>query len=466
VHAHTDERWLVDGACASKVAQGVTTEIGGNCGTSIAPLEGLALERKASDARHFGLDVTWRSLDEFFGLVERSGVALNVATLVGLGTTRRCVRGDLEGRLTDDERAAQNALVREAIDHGALGVSSGLIYQPSRYADLEELIGLSAVARDAGAPLYVSHIRNEADELIAAVDEALAVGLGADVTVQFSHHKAWGKRNWGKVHRTLATIDAARRRGAVVYADVYPYVAGWTDLSTVLREPRLFGGREATLARLRDPDTATAIALELKLDHGDEWGDIQISTLSTQKNAELAGHRLADIARAWRMQPERAAIRLLLEEQLDVEAIFFAMTEDDVASVLSAGFTCIGSDANAIGITGPTARGVPHPRTFGCFPRVIGRFVRGRKTLELAEAIRRMTSLPAEIFRLRERGTIVEGAFADLVLFDPETIVDTATYEAPFSFPIGVAAVYVNGEEVVRDGSLTSARPGRVLRVR
>jgi N-acyl-D-amino-acid deacylase len=464
VHSHSDELWLADGRCESKIRQGVTTEIAGNCGTSVAPLRGEAETHEAVRARDVGVELAWRDFDEFFDIVERNGIALNVASLVGLGTTRRCVSGEREGRLDDVELAAECALVRESVERGALGVSSGLVYAPSRYADERELVACARAARDAGMPRYATHLRSEGDDLFAAVEEALAIARDADVGVQFSHHKAAGKKNWGKVHRSLDAIAAARTRGIVAYADVYPYVALWTDLDTILPEDARLGGRDATLERMRDPETAVALALRLQLERADEWHDIQISNVASEKNANLAGMRLDDIAARWRLSPPRAALRLLLEERLAVEAIFFAMNEDDVATILSADFVSIGSDASARSDTGPTARGVPHPRTFGTFPRVFGRYVRGRRTLEIGEAIRRMTSLAADQFGIADRGRIVPGAFADLVLFDADTIVDTATYDRPFSYPRGVDAVWVNGRAVLAGGLPTGARPGRALR--
>ncbi len=465
VHSHSDELWLVDPRCEGKIVQGVTTEIGGNCGSSVAPLYGLAYDRRREDLATFGLEAEWRDLDQFFDLVARGRVALNVATLVGLGTTRRCVRGDREGRLEAAELRAETEYVRAAIEQGALGVSSGLIYTPSRYADVDELAACAAEARVAGAARYVSHIRDEGDAFLEAVDEGLEVARRGEVAVQFSHHKAAGKKNWGKVHRSLAALDTARdRSGLAVSADVYPYTASWTDLVTILPDQIRDGGREATLERLTDPATAASIALGLELDWNGLWNDILITTLATSKNDELAGLRIGEIAQRWGLPPARAAIRLLVEERLEPQAIFFTMSEDDVAAVLSASFTCIGSDASARALAGPTARGLPHPRTFGCFPRVFGRFVRGRHTLDVGEAIRRMTSLPAEIFGLRERGRIAKGYYADLVLFDPATIVDTATYEKPYAYPSGISAVWVNGEVVVRDGTPTGTLPGRVLR--
>jgi N-acyl-D-amino-acid deacylase len=447
----------------------VTTEIGGNCGTSVAPLLGAALEQKRRDASACRLDVGWTTFDTFFSLVEHEGVALNVASLVGLGTTRRCVNGDDAHRLTPEALDAELRLVRGAIEEGALGVSSGLIYEPGRYADLDELAACARTAAQAGAPRYATHLRSESDALEDALAEALAVGARAEVAVQCSHHKAAGRRNWGKVHRTLATIDRARTRGSDVACDAYPYVAAWTELATILPASARNGGSEATLARLRDPAQAAAIALALELARdpqfgGDGWETILITGLGSERNAELAGLRLDELARRWATTPARAAIRLLLEEELRVECAFFDLNEDDVATVLSADFCCVGSDASARAYAGITVRGLPHPRTYGTFPRIFGRYVRQRHAFDLGEAIRRMTSLPAARFGLHERGAIATGMHADLVVFDPERIVDRATYAQPCVPPEGVRDVYVNGRAVVRDGIATGARPGRVLR--
>ncbi len=470
VHAHSDELWLAEPRATSKIFQGVTTEIGGNCGTSVAPLYGSALERKKRAARLSRIDVQWQTFDDFFALVERNGTSLNVASLVGNGTTRGCIAGDANRRLDAAERRAQESLVREAIEHGALGLSSGLIYEPSRYADAHELTALAAIARDAGAPLYASHLRDEADDLVAAVDEALAIGERADVHVQCSHHKAAGRANWGKVHRSLARIDAARARGARAAVDVYPYVAMWTDLGTILPQALREGSDDEIVARLEDPEIAAGAMFAMNLargtdpKRGDTWNDILITDVESERNGEVAGMRLDDFAAMRRLSPARAALQLLIEERMAVQCAFFAMSEDDVATIFSADFTCVGSDASVRGLSGVTARGVLHPRTFGTFPRVFGRFVRGRRVLALEEAVRRMTSLPAALFGLRDRGTIAPEAYADLVLFRADEIADTATYERPYSLPDGIAYVYVNGDCVVRDGEHTGARPGRVLR--
>jgi N-acyl-D-amino-acid deacylase len=469
VHSHSDELWLADSRCLSKITQGVTTEIGGNCGTSVAPLAGDALARKRREAAGYRLAVDWQSLDDFFALVARNGIALNVATLVGLGTTRSCISGPSDRRLEAAERAEQERLVREAVEHGALGVSSGLIYEPSRYADVTELIGCSLAARAAGAPRYVSHLRDEGSDVVAAVEEALAVGAGADVAVHCSHHKAAGRRNWGKVHRTLEMLGNARTRGADVGIDVYPYIASWTELASLLPDAVRRGGEAATLERLRVPEIAATVALALNLQRdpalgGDSWHDILITDAGTERNSDLAGYRIDELARRWGVSPAQCTIRLLVEEKLAVQCAFFNLNEDDVASVIGADFCSIGSDASARAFEGITVRGIPHPRTYGCFPRVFGRFVRGRRTLSIEEAIRRMTSLPAAQFGLAGRGSVAIGNWADLVVFEPAGIVDRATYENPFVRSAGIHHVVVNGRAVIRNGEITRALPGRVLR--
>jgi N-acyl-D-amino-acid deacylase len=465
VHSHSDELWLALPTCEGKIFQGVTTEIGGNCGMSAAPLHGPGLERVARHAQRIGIGaVQWRTLDEFFVLVERNGVALNVATLVGLGTARQNVSGDSERALEPDELLAQARVVQEACDHGALGVSSGLIYPPSMYADTGELIAMARAAGEAGAAIYASHVRDEGDGVVEAIAEALEVGRAAGVTVQCSHHKASGKANWGKVHQTLPLIERARASGVNAFCDVYPYVASWTDLATILPPQARYGGIDATLERLTDAQTAEAIALYLRLKQDGLWHDILITEVGSERNARFAGMRLDEIAFALGVSPAQAALRLLIQERLDVGAVFFKMNEDDVASVLSAEFCCVGSDASIRAFTGPTAHGVPHPRTFGTFPRIFRRFVQQRRTLGLPEAVRRVTSLPAQIFGLRDRGTIESGKLADLVVFDSENIRDTATYEQPYSKPEGIHHVFVNGRPVLLHGELTGERPGRVLR--
>src|SRR5262249_32964033 len=290
-------------------------------------------ERKSAEMRRLRIDADWTSFDGFFREVERSGVALNVASLVGLGTTRACISGPDARPLEADELRAETRLVREAIEEGALGVSSGLIYEPGRYADAAELIACATAARDAGAPRYASHLRDEGDLLLEAVDEALEVGMRAEVAVQLSHHKAAWRRNWGKVHRSLERVDRARESGLAVACDAYPYVAMWTDLDTILPDDVREGGPAATLKRLRGPEQSIAIVLALNLKYGQsgpEWHDMLITNVRSERNAELAGMRMDEIAKMRKRSPARAALDVLIEEELNVQCAFFAMSEDDV----------------------------------------------------------------------------------------------------------------------------------------
>ena len=463
-HGDTNEAFLRDGRCANKLAQGVTTEIGGACGSSPAPLVRAARHAAVERGRRSGLDVDWSDLDAFLSAVERSGVGINVATLVGLGTTRRGIRGDAAGRLDETELRAECDLVRAAVEQGALGVSSGLAYAPSRNADPRELVACARVAAAAGAPRYVTHLRDEGAAMLEAVDEAIDVARDAEVALHVSHHRTIGRANFAQIHRSLDRLARARDRGLDVHCDIAPYVGIRIDLDTLLPDELFADGRERALAALDDPERVAALVLRMQLDRPDpqDWYDLLVSAAGEGRNAELAGYRIDEIARMWRTTPARAALRLLREEAFDVEATAFALDENDVATVLSAGFTTIGSEASAA--IDPRAAAIPHPSAFGCFPRVFGRFVRARQTLEFGEAIRRMTSLAAGAFGLVDRGVIAPGNYADLVLFDSARIVDTATYERPISAPLGIDSVWVNGVAAVRRGELTGTRAGRALR--
>ncbi|MDE2571017.1 MAG: amidohydrolase family protein [bacterium] len=464
-HSHTDERWLAEPRVESKLRQGVTTEIGGNCGYSAAPLTAEALRaERAARLAPMRVEPHWTTLDEFLTLVEHERPAINVATLVGLGTTRANVAGEDADPLDREQLAAQARLVREAVEAGALGVSSGLVYPPGSYADATELATMARAAADSGAALYATHLRSEGDALIPALEEALRIGRDAGVTVQISHHKACGRRNWGRVHQSLAMIDAARDAGEPVFADAYPYLGVWTELAQILPGEARRGGIEATLEGLRDPQRRAATALAVELAWGGRWHEILITDVGSSRNEELAGLRIDELGRRWGVKPVAAALRLLTQQRLSPQAIFFELTQSDIDAVFSARFVAIASDAAARAVTGVTACGLVHPRAFGTFPRAIGRYSRRRGIYEIAEGIRRATSLPAAIFGLRDRGRIVEGAFADLVLFDDAALTDRATYEQPTLFPEGIREVYVNGACVLRDGRLSGARPGRVLR--
>jgi len=465
MHGHSDEVLLVDPLVDSKIRQGITTEVGGNCGMSPGPLSPLDFEsRRRRFERSYGFDLATRDIGGFLDALDAAPCAMNFCCLVGLGETRGAVGGVADMPLDKSTLARQCDLVKEACGHGAIGVSSGLIYPPGSFADVAELAALAAAARDAGSPLYASHIRSEGDELVDAVDEALDVGRRAGVGVQLSHHKAAGKRNWGKVHDTLAMVDRAVASGVDVVLDQYPYKASSTGLDVILPKDVNVGGAEAVAARLADPPYRALVAARVESAYAGRWGDVLVAAVSTPKNKGFEGMTIEQIAAKTGRPPVGVALDLLVDETFDVAAIYFTMCEDDVRTVLSYARTSIGSDASARSAAGVTASGKPHPRGFGTFPRIFKRYVRDTRLLTLHEAVRRATSLPAQRLGLRRRGTIAMGWFADLVAFDPATVADTATYEDPFRYPDGIAHVLVNGVTVVRDGRTTGARPGHVLR--
>lgn len=465
MHGHSDEALLALPSADSKISQGITTEVGGNCGSSPAPLVGSALaERRDELARHYGIETTWTDFDGFFRAVEQVKSALNFCCLVGLGTVRNALGATAPQPLRGEALAAAQRLVREACEQGAIGVSSGLIYPPGSFADTHELVALAEAAVAAQSPLYASHIRNEGDRLVESVEEALDVGSRAHIAVQLSHHKASRRRNWGKVHDSLERVERARTSGLDVLVDQYPYKASSTGLDVILPDDVRVGSRAAIAAALADPAYAALVAARVELDYGGQWSEVFVASVGSAKNRMFEGMSIAEIARATNRAPAATALRLLVDEQLDIAAIYFTMCEDDVRTVLSYAGTTIGSDASVRATRGVTAHGKPHPRAFGTFPRVFKRYVRDVGLLSLPEAVRRATSLAARRLGLRDRGILAQGYFADVVVFDQARFADTATYAQPFCYAEGMTHVFVNGAAALKNGSTTSARPGRVLR--
>jgi N-acyl-D-amino-acid deacylase len=465
MHGHSDEALFALPTADSKILQGVTLEIGGNCGTSPGPFSpATLLERRAELRTHFDIDAPWDDFGGFLDALEAAPPSMNFACLVGLGSSRSAVDGVVPGPLTKESLAQQCDLVREACERGAIGVSSGLIYQPGSFADIGELAALATAAAHAGSPLYASHIRSEGDRLVEAVDEALNVGMRSDVAVQLSHHKASGKRNWGKVHDTLANIEKARGFGLDVVLDQYPYKASSTGLDVILPADVNVGTHREIADRLSDPFYFSLTARRVDAEYRERWHEVLIASVASDANRRFEGMTISAIAAETGLPPAETAVGLLRDEALDVAAIYFTMCEDDLRTVLGYPQTCIGSDASVRAVDGVTARGKPHPRAFGTFPRIFKHYVREAKVLSIEEAVRRACGLPAGRLGLRERGLIVEGFFADIVVFDPATIADTATYEDPHRYPDGIRQVFVNGVAVVRDGRVTGLRPGKVLR--
>ena len=474
VHSHTDELVIANPTCESKVTQGVTTEISGNCGDSAAPRGGRQnLEESASWLADYGIALDWTSMTEFLRKLDQLPKSINFATFVGHGIVRSAVMGYEDRKPTDSEMGDMRRLVSRSMEVGAFGLSSGLIYPPSCYAQTEELIDLCRVIAGYGG-IYATHMRNEGHALLEAVDEAIRIGREAGVGVQISHHKACGRKSWGKVKDSLAVIDEARSQGLDVWADQYPYIATATGLGTVLPKWAHDGGTSALLARLSDPEDRSKLREQLLTDTscgwiGDfgGWDSIVVTSVRREKNRYCEGLSITEIAKAAGKHPADVVMDLVLEERGSVGMMHFVINEDDVATVMRHPAVIIGSDATARSMTGPLSRGKTHPRSYGTFARVFGKYVREDGVLTLEEAVAKMTGRTAKRLSLLRRGIVAEGYYADIAVFDPETIADQATFTDPHRTASGVRYVLVNGSLVMDEGRLVElgeTGPGRVLR--
>jgi N-acyl-D-amino-acid deacylase len=427
VHTHDDFAVVLDPEVRFKTLQGVTSEVVGNCGMGAAPFGMASL---VAGAFHPGRPLPeWEGYSGYLERFAAEPASLNVAALVGHGTVRGTVLGGDARPPNHAELGRMRELVREGLDAGAVGYSSGLIYEPGRHADTDELVALAEELADAGG-LYATHMRDEGQGLLEAVAEAISIGERAGVPVQISHHKAAGKPAWGLVRHSLRLLEDARERGVRVTADQYPYTAGSTILRAVVQNAERLGAEEGA--------GQTVIVVD------------------APNQSEVEGKSLAALAEAWGCDSVTAAERVL-ESDPNAWVVMHSMHEADIRTVMRHPTTMIGSD----GI--PTDGGKPHPRLYGTFARVLGHYVR-EGVLSLEEAVHRMTGFPAETFGLEGRGRLTPGAFADLVVFDPARIDDVSTYGAPRQHPRGIHHVFVNGTAIVRDGEHTGARPGRALR--
>ncbi len=463
-HSHSEFTLLADGRAEGKICQGVTTEISGNCGLSAAPLLGEAMQRREEDLRELGIAERWSTFTQYFSLLESRGISLNFATLCGHGNIRGSVMGYRNRRPDPGDMTRMKSLLAEALRDGAKGLSTGLIYPPGVYAETEELVALAQGLSDVPCGIYASHMRSEGDALIEAIGEVVTIGRRARIPVHVSHLKTSGEQNWWKRQDAIACIEEARRSGVQVTCDRYPYVAASTDLDTVLPSWAYEGGTDEELRRLTDPLTRKEILADVQPEGSPYWKNVVVSSVTTEERAWMEGRSVADIAGAEKKSVHTALIDLLVAERTRVGAIFFSMSEENLLHFLRLPYLMIGSDSSARSFSGPTRRGKPHPRGFGSFPRFLARYAREKSLLPIEEAVRRMTSLPADTFGLRDRGRLQAGMFADLTVFDRDKLSDRATFSDPFQKPDGIVAVFVNGAPVVRDGEPTGARPGRVLR--
>lgn len=468
---HSETNVLIDNRAFSKITQGVTTEVTGE-GGSIAPLTDALVAEDSAFMKRYNLDIDWRTLDEYFARLERTGSAVNIATFVGATQVRRLVIGDGDRPATPAELDRMTALVDTAMMQGALGVSTSLIYAPAVYAPTDELIALARAARRHGG-VYATHMRNEGASIDAALDETFRIAREADIPVEIWHLKVAGRSNWGRMPHVLARLDSARAAGIDVTADQYPYIASATSLDATIPSWAHAGGTDSLLARLRDPVTRARIRTAMLSQEsrgenmylGPGGGDgILIASVFADSLRGLQGKRVGEVARERRRDPVETIFDILLADESRTGAIYFSMNEADLRAAMQTWWVAVNTDYGAVAPDGPLSTGRPHPRTYGAFTRILGRYVRELGLLPLETAIRKMTSLAAQRVGLVDRGLLRAGMFADLTIFDPATVIDSATFADPHHASGGIVHVFVNGRAVLRSGRLTDARPGRGLR--
>ncbi|NUQ00956.1 MAG: D-aminoacylase [Armatimonadetes bacterium] len=470
LHTHSDLSLLVDRRGWSKLTQGVTCEVVGNCGMSPAPPLADRRQREAMTYMDQDLDWTWPDYPSFVRQLE--GCALNVASFVGHIALRSAVMGFEQRPPTATELETMRVLLRDCLAAGAVGLTSGLIYAPSCYADQTELAALAAVVAEAGG-LYASHIRGEGRTLQQSIAECIETGRQAGCRVQVSHLKAAGRAHWGGVHAAIAQIEAARAEGVDVAMDVYPYAAGSTQLSALLPPWAHDGGLEAMLARLAEPEVRERIKSEAldpppswpgyALKERIEWEERIISYVGAPELGWCLGRSLQELAEAFGLHPYDAVCELLIRDGGRPQFVAHHLCEADVRTVLRHPLSAIASDGLAVAPDGPLGAGRPHPRFYGTFPRVLGLYARDEGLFSLPEAVRKMTSCPAARLGWTDRGRAVVGCRADLVVFDPATVGDRATFEQPHQRAEGIRTVIVNGEPVWSEDRVAAARPGRLL---
>ena len=462
-HSHSDYALLTDGNAESKIRQGVTTEVIGES-SSVAP-------QRPSESR------PWTDYTGYFAAVQKSKISVNLLSYVGLGQVREFVMGNDERAPTPTELATMAGLVSDAMKQGAYGASTGLIYSPNAYAKLDELIALSKPAAAAGG-IYASHLRYDGEKLRDGIEEAIAIGEGAKIPVHVFHLKVTGASNFGRMKEVIVIVEAAHKRGQEVHADQYPYVASSTGLSQTIPPWAHEGGGAKLAERLKDPETRARIRKEMDDPHpiwenrlisAGTWHNVQIASVPAQTGIESGykryeGKRVDEAAREAGKDPYDFVFDLLIANRGGVSCVWFIINEDDLKLAMRQPWVSIGSDGSALATSGPLRTGVPHPRNFGTFPRVLGKYVREEHVLTLEQAVHKMSGLTAQQMHLADRGLIKEGLAADLVIFDPATVADRATFSDPFQYPVGISTVIVNGRVVLDNGRHTGERPGVVIR--
>ena len=461
---------IEDGRGLSDLYQGVTLEVFGE-GWTLGPINAEMRSALVEQQGEDGFPITWTTLGGYLDFLEDRGVSPNVASFVGATTIRIHELGEADVDPTPDQLGRMRALVREAMEEGALGVGTALIYAPGNYAETSELVALASEAGQCGG-MYISHMRSEADDIDSAIDEVITIAREGQLPAEIYHLKLAGTRNWDRLPEVIAQIEAARAAGIRITTNMYLYTAGGTGLAAVMPPWSQDGGREAFVARLRDPETRARILADMQAPESD-WENllrasgggesVLLVDVSNPDFHPLIGMTLAEVAAQRGESVEDTAIDLVIEDG-QIGAIFFMMSEDNVRRQTALPWMSFGSDAAAPAAEGAVLESSAHPRTYGNFARLLGRYVREEQALPLAQAIHGLTGLPASNLGLRGRGGLVEGNYADIVVFDPDTIADHATFADPHQYATGVSEVFVNGVQVVADGQHTGATPGRVVR--
>jgi N-acyl-D-amino-acid deacylase len=461
---------LVDPRLPSKIFQGITTEITGE-GGSAAPLNDAIIQTDRPGYDRYHITPDWRTFRQYFARLEKQGMGINLASYVGATQVRRMVLGDDNKQPTPDQLEQMKALVREAMRDGAVGVSTALQYTPAPYAKTEELIALAAEGGKFGG-IYSTHMRDESNSVLEAIDEALRIGREADVPVEIWHIKVAGKNNWGRMPEVVAKINAARAAGADVTADTYAYTAWFNSFSAFVPPWAHDGGAAKMVERLKDPATRERIRKDLlapSKDWDNEWQEIpgpdaiMIGVVENSKMLPLQGKRLSEIAKLWNKDPMNALFDFLIEDP-DAGVAVFGMSQPDVTLALQQLWVAIDNDSSGTSPEGILGQEHPHPRAYGTFPRILRKYVREDKALTLEDAIRKFSALPAQRLRLIDRGVLKAGMWADVVIFDPATVRDVATFDNPNQLSEGMDYVLVNGTLVIDKGKMTAALPGKVLR--
>jgi N-acyl-D-amino-acid deacylase len=467
----SNESLIEDGRSQSDIRQGVTLEVMGE-GSSMGPLNDAMKQDMRDGQGDIKYDIAWTTLGEYMQYLEKRGVSPNVASFIGAATPRIHVIGYDDRPPTDDELKEMQELVRQAMQEGAMGMASSLVYPPGFFAKTEELIALAEIAAEYDG-LYASHLRSEGTALVEAVDELIRIAREAGIRAEIYHLKAAGKPNWPKLDEVIANVEKARAEGLDITADIYTYPAGATGLNASMPPWVQDGGFDASIQRMKDPETRKRIAREMNEWSG-EWENMYLQAggadgvlLASFKNdalKPLTGKRLSEVAKMRGKSPEETAMDLIIEDDSRVGTIYFSQSEDNLRKKIQLPWVSFCSDSASIAPEGVFLKSNVHPRAYGSFARVLGMFTRDEKLLTLEQAVRKLAALPAETLKLDRRGMLKEGYFADVVVFDPAKIQDHATFEKPHQYATGMVHVFVNGGHVLKDGEHTGAKPGRFLR--